>query len=184
MSARYAWSELFPARHPAAEDPYRSALNVDSDLHPPATEAEISRLEARLGMELPPSYRRFLLFSNGWGNADDCCLLGVEEIGRLRDVDPSAAESWSEPKPEDSWSVPDELYFVYGREQASGNMRGEYVSDTLLVGYWDDGVVLLNPHVKTPEGEWEAWYLAPWLAGARRFTSFWDLVAHELRSGA
>jgi hypothetical protein len=184
MSAQYAWSELFRARHPAAGDTDRSAVNADSDLHPPATEAEIGRLEARLGIQLPPSHRRFLLFSNGWGNADDCCLLGVEEIGWLRDVAPSWAESWSEPKPEDSWSVPDELYFVYGREQVAGDIRREYVSDVLLAGCWDDGVILLNPHVKTPEGEWEAWYLAPWLAGANRYRSFWDLVAHELRRGS
>ncbi|MGV9387231.1 SMI1/KNR4 family protein [Nonomuraea sp. NPDC003707] len=183
MSAQYAWSERFPERRPEAEGPDRPASNTESNLHPPAAEAEVRRLEERLGMELPASYRQFLLFANGWGNDDDCCLLRVEEIGWLRDVDPSIAESWSEPKPENSWSVPDELYFVYGREQVSGDMRGEYVSDTLLVGYWDDGVVLLNPHVKTPEGEWEAWYLAPWLAGARRYTCFWDLIADQLKVG-
>ncbi|GAA0822316.1 hypothetical protein GCM10009525_10490 [Streptosporangium amethystogenes subsp. fukuiense] len=132
-------------------------------------------------MELPPSYRRFLLFANGWGSDDDCCLLRVEEVGWLRDVDPSIAESWSAPKQENSWSVPDELYFVYGQEQDSIHYRGEYVPDTLLIGYWDDGVALLNPHVRTAEGEWEAWYLAPWLAGANRYRSFWDLAMDELR---
>ncbi|MGP3955509.1 SMI1/KNR4 family protein [Nonomuraea sp. 3N208] len=99
MSAQYAWSERFPARRPVTESSDHPALNPDGDLYPPATEAEVRRLEERLGMELPPSYRQFLLFSDGWGNADDCCLLGVQEIGWLRDVDPSVAESWSEPKP-------------------------------------------------------------------------------------
>ncbi|NRQ32484.1 SMI1/KNR4 family protein [Nonomuraea sp. NN258] len=182
MSTQYAWSERFPERPTATEELDRLALNKECVLHLPAAEAEVRRLEERLGMELPASYRQFLLFANGWGNDDDCCLLRVEEIGWLREVDPSVAESWSAPKPEDSWSVPDELYFVYGREQVAGNMRAEYVDDTLLAGYWDDGAVLLNPHVKTPEGEWEAWYLAPWLAGARRYTSFWDLIVDQLRS--
>jgi hypothetical protein len=77
--------------------------------------------------------------------------------------------------------VPDELYFVYGLEQDSIHYRGEYVPDTLLAGYWDDGVALLNPHVSTAEGEWEAWYLAPWLPGANRYRSFWDLAMDQLR---
>ncbi|MEU4830651.1 SMI1/KNR4 family protein [Streptosporangium sp. NPDC023615] len=150
------------------------------DLHPPATEAEIRELEERLGAELPPSYRQLLLLTDGWGSDDDCRLLRVEEVGRLRDADPSLAECWSEPKPENSWSVPDELYFVYGREQDSIRYRGEYVPDTLLIGYWADGAALLNPHVRTSEGEWEAWYLSPSLPGADRYRSFWDLATDEL----
>lgn len=110
MSAPYAWSERFPARPPATEGSEHQVVSV----HPPATEAEVRRLEERLDVELSPSYRQFLLFANGWGSDDDCCLLRVDEVGWLRDVDPSIAESWSEPKPENSWSVPDELYFVYG----------------------------------------------------------------------
>ncbi|WP_202638062.1 hypothetical protein [Bailinhaonella thermotolerans] len=52
--------------------------------------------------------------------------------------------------------------------------------DTLLVGSYDDeGSILLNPHVVTPEGEWEAWYIAAWMAGAARYRSFWDLVSAE-----
>ncbi|RBQ12155.1 hypothetical protein DP939_44455 [Spongiactinospora rosea] len=151
------------------------------NLHSPATEAEVRQLEERLVAKLPPSYRQFLLFTNGWGSDDDCCLLRAEEAGWLRDVDPSIAESWSAPKREDSWSVPDELYFVYGLEQDSIHYRGEYVPDTLLVGYWDDGVALLNPHVRIDKGEWEAWYLAPGLPGANRYRSFWDLAMDEPR---
>ncbi|MEU8386200.1 SMI1/KNR4 family protein [Streptosporangium sp. NPDC048865] len=180
MSARYAWSERFPTKHPVTAGSDHPAVSPLGDLYPPATEAEVRELEERLGVELPPSYRQFLLFANGWGSDDDCCLLRVEEVGRLRDVDPSRAESWSEPKPENSWSVPDEFYFVYGREQDSVHYRGEYVPDTFLIGYWGDGVALLNPHVSTAEGEWEAWYLEPSLPGANRYRSFWDLAMDEL----
>ncbi|SDM08788.1 hypothetical protein SAMN05421874_13829 [Nonomuraea maritima] len=177
MSAQYAWSERLPA---VAEGLERSAVSPLGDLHPPAAEAEVCRLEERLGLELPHSYRQFLLFADGWGSDDDCCLLRVHEVGWLRDVDPMIAEIWSGPKPEDAWSVPDELYFVYGQEQDSIHYRREYVPDTLLAGYWDDGVALLNPHVRTAEGEWEAWYLAPWKPGATRYRSFWDLAMDEL----
>ncbi|GGO00073.1 hypothetical protein GCM10011574_06340 [Microbispora bryophytorum] len=181
MSARYAWYERFPAGPPVTKGSDHPAVSPLGDLYPPATEAEVRELEAGLGVELPPSYRQFLLFANGWGSDDDCRLLRIEEVGWLRDVDPPIAESWSAPKPDNSWSVPDELYFVYGPEQDSIRYRGEYVPDTLLIGYWDDGAVLLNPHVSTAEGEWEAWYLAPWLPGAKRYRSFWDLAMDELR---
>ncbi|MGW3346607.1 SMI1/KNR4 family protein [Nonomuraea rubra] len=180
MSPQNAWSERFPARHSVTQSSAHQAVSPLGDLYPPATEAEVRELEERLDVELPPSYRQFLLVANGWGNADDCCLLRVKEVGWLRDVDPSIAECWSEPKPENSWSVPDELYFVYGLEQDSIRYRGEYVPDTLLIGYWADGVALLNPCVRTAEGEWEAWYLAPWLPGAHRYRSFWDLAMDEL----
>ncbi|MEU4579478.1 hypothetical protein [Nonomuraea sp. NPDC023979] len=47
----------------------------------------------------------------------------------------------------------------------------------------DAAAVMLvsTPHVSTTEGEWEAWYLAPWLPGANRYKSFWDLAMDELR---
>ncbi|MEV4078630.1 hypothetical protein, partial [Nonomuraea fuscirosea] len=107
-------------------------------------------------------------------------------------LDPSSWRNWTRKQSQgitpwiqakaDSWSVPDELYLVYGPDQESSHFRREYVPDTLLIGYWDDGVALLNPHVKTSEGEWEAWYLAPWLPGAKRFKSFWGLAAYELKT--
>ncbi|WP_220039884.1 SMI1/KNR4 family protein [Nonomuraea aridisoli] len=150
MSAQYAWSGHFPARHPATDSSRYSAISPLGELYPPATEAEVTQLEERVGLELPPSYRQFLLFANGWGSDDECCLLRTEEVGWLREVDPLEAEIWSGPKA-DSWSVPDELYLVYGPEQESGHFRREYVPDTLLIGYWDDGVALLNPHVRTSE---------------------------------
>ncbi|MET8862730.1 hypothetical protein ABZW11_07205 [Nonomuraea sp. NPDC004580] len=49
----------------------------------------------------------------------------------------------------------------------------------LLVGHWDDGWVLLNPRVRTAEGEWEAWFHAPWLPGAHRYRTFLDLMERE-----
>lgn len=72
---------------------------------------------------------------------------------------------WSSPD-EKLLSVPDENYFVYGEGQDMIHLRAEYVPGTLQIGEYDDGVYLLNLHIKTPDGEWEAWYLAPWLAGA------------------
>ncbi|RBQ16881.1 hypothetical protein DP939_27840 [Spongiactinospora rosea] len=173
MSTQYGWSGHFSVKGMVAREPEPPAPDLPHGLHPPADEPEVRRLEDRLGMELPPSYRQFLLFANGWGDErHGYTLLPAAKVGWLRDLEPDVAGIWSSPDD----AVPDELYFVYGPEQDSIHMRGEYVPDTLLVGYGDDGEFLLNPHIKTPDGEWEAWFLAPWLPGASRHRSFWDLA--------
>ncbi|GGO18592.1 hypothetical protein GCM10011574_43360 [Microbispora bryophytorum] len=47
----------------------------------------------RRSRELPPSYRQFLLFADGWGAADDeYCIRSVATAGWLRDLEPWLAE--------------------------------------------------------------------------------------------
>ncbi|MFI7693038.1 SMI1/KNR4 family protein [Nonomuraea sp. NPDC049655] len=58
-------------------------------LHPPAGEAEVSRLEDRLGTALPPSYRQFLLFADGWGDDESGhVVLPAARVGWFRDLAP------------------------------------------------------------------------------------------------
>jgi hypothetical protein len=40
----------------------------------------------------------------------------------------------------------------------------------------DSAILLLNPEVVTPDGEWEAWDFANWHPGAVRYRSFWDMM--------
>lgn len=153
-----------------------------------ASEGEIVRLEDRLKVPLPPSYRQFLQVSDGWP-------LVLPFLGRIwpaRQVEwlavrsPSLIEDWrlgeqlaGPPQP-----IPDELYFVYGQAQDPASMRSEYLPQALQISDLDpqDGAVyLLNPQVMTPQGEWEAWFLAPWLPGAVRCRSFWELMQGEFR---
>ncbi|WP_449060829.1 SMI1/KNR4 family protein [Planomonospora algeriensis] len=136
--------------------------------------------EQRLGVRLPPSYREFLRVTNGWDGDGLACgpLLPIEKIGWLRDLDPHLADMGSDP--DEDLRASDEDYFVYGEDQDTVHLRWEYVPDTLQIGEHDDGTYLLNPHITTPDGEWEAWYLAPWLPGAVRCRSFWDLVNSQL----
>src|SRR5512133_1332287 len=47
-------------RHPS------SSAESDSALRDGATADQIAAAELRLGMELPPSYRQFLIATNGW----------------------------------------------------------------------------------------------------------------------
>lgn len=53
----FALNEEFDRRH---------RLSVPHALQPPATAAQIAALEAHLNAKLPPLYRDFLAFSNGW----------------------------------------------------------------------------------------------------------------------
>jgi hypothetical protein len=52
--------------------------------NPSAPESAIMVSELRLGRKLPPSYREFLAFSDGWTSFfNGASLLGTAEIGRL-----------------------------------------------------------------------------------------------------
>lgn len=79
--------------------------------------------------------------------------------------------------------VPDELYFVYGAAQDATNIRPEYLSSALQISdITESTVLLLNPDVRTTEGEWEAWFFAAWAAGgAYRYRSFWELMCAMVR---
>jgi hypothetical protein len=150
---------------------------------PGATESELAGVEARLGTTLPPSYRAFLEASNGWPVVIPLLgrLWSTAQIEWLKVRHSSLIKDWitggglsGPPEP-----VPDELYFVYGEEQDSIWMRAEYLASALEISDLDPGdgaIYLLNPEVVTPEGEWEAWYLASWLPGAERFRSFWEMM--------
>lgn len=105
------WSELVlddVAPGQTLPEPASSARSV---LRPPAAEDEIAAAEDRLGVRLPPSYREFLLVSDGayadvWGPvlADwhrpgptgAFGFLPVRETGWLRDTDPAIADIWAE----------------------------------------------------------------------------------------
>ncbi|MFF3068889.1 SMI1/KNR4 family protein [Kitasatospora sp. NPDC057936] len=146
-----------------------------------ALDGEVAQLEKRLGVSLPPSYRQFLLTSNGWLNTTTGIdrLLPTQEVGWTRDLDPELVAPWVETA--GSFEVPDEDYYAYGEEQDPCLMRAEYLPHTLKISHTPNAtdVYLLNPLVVTADGEWEAWYLAHWLPGAVRYRSFWDLMNAE-----
>lgn len=158
-----------------------------------ATEDQIVQAEIRLGVSLPSSYRSFLMVTNGWREAG----FQIHKIWSVDAIDwyTKRHQAWVDTALESErmqallsgfdatvLSVPDERYFVYGSEQETINIRSEYLKTALEISEADpggDGVCLLNPQVRTPDGEWEAWFFAHWLPGARRYQSFWELMNGE-----
>ena len=147
---------------------------------PEASEAQIIETERRLGVALPQSYKRFISFTNGWyknsiGYAYQR-LLPIEEIDWFRVKEPEWLENWIEGAggmPDENPSVPDEIYFA----GAEPDLRIEYLQSALQISECGDSdLILLIPEVIFEDREWEAWYFANWLGGARRYTSFEELM--------
>lgn len=112
------WSEYSLADITAGEQATRVARETGSLLRPPAAEAAVQAVEKALGRALPPSYREFLLVSNGaygdlegvtWANGDgdrewpslqsDIAGIGflpVEYVRWLRDAQPDTAAMYAE----------------------------------------------------------------------------------------
>jgi SMI1 / KNR4 family (SUKH-1) len=154
-----------------------------------ASEDEIRALEERLGVRLPPSYRRFLSVSNGWRS------LGINEPGLnpmskvewYREHHQKVIEVWQTGERRASKKgvlpISDEKYFIYGEGQATYTMRSEYLHFVLWISDGtDEADYLLNPKVIFPDGEWEAWKFAHWYPGAVRTRSFREMMEECLRS--
>jgi hypothetical protein len=147
--------------------------------NPPATAREIALLEKRLGMALPPSYKSFLLTSNGWRRTTFAIgrLRPAKEVDWYRTENEQAVATWS-----DSGSDrPDEEYYDY-RGGSAPDYRADHIESLVQVSDYEDGLYLLNPKAVTPDGEWEAWFFANWIPGAERYPSFAHLMLAQFQS--
>jgi hypothetical protein len=145
--------------------------------YPGATEQQIAEAEDRLGAVLPPSYRSFLKASNGWRLVDDFVdgFWPIEEVEWFAARNQEWIDAYSDPS--EILPVSDEDYFVYGKDQDTAKFPNSYLQTMLEISPEGDSCIyLLNPKVITDTGEWEAWYLANWLPGARRYRSFQELM--------
>lgn len=146
-----------------------------------ASESEVRAIEQKLKTPLPASYRAFLKVSNGWRSPS----LFISELR------PAAKIAWFKDENQD-WidiyigpnadlpKIHDNDYFVYGPNQDCVNFRNEYLATALQISeVCDTSVVLLNPKITTPDGEWETWFFASWLPGATRYRSFGEWLATE-----
>jgi SMI1/KNR4 family protein SUKH-1 len=146
-----------------------------------ATNDEIKKVEDRLGIELPPSYRQFLQTSNGWRNSGKFInrIWSTNEIAWFKERNQDWIDAYTDPY-DNLPVIPDKEYFKYGHEQDPVTFRVEYLRTALEISdIGDSAIYLLNPKVVTKDGEWEAWFFANWLPGAVRYRSFKDLMEAE-----
>ncbi len=134
-----------------------------------ATSNDLDDLEKRLGVILPPSYKSFLLMSNGWRRTD----FSIDRIRPAAEVNWFRVENeqWAEIYAENGSELSDEQYYTYPENEASDH-RAAHMKSLLQISDVADAVLLLNPEAVTPDGEWEAWYFANWIPGAIRYPSF------------
>ncbi|HLS78162.1 MAG TPA: SMI1/KNR4 family protein [Nocardia sp.] len=131
----------------------------------PATPEEVAAAEARIGLPLPPSYREFLLTTNGWRMAGEFVtrMRTTTELGRLHDLEPLWEKHFGwcfDPEP----GVADENPFTRG---------------LLISAEADSGILFLDPGDVDESGEWAAYSMFSWQPGPpRRFPSFTALMQH------
>ncbi|SHH21339.1 SMI1 / KNR4 family (SUKH-1) [Chryseolinea serpens] len=143
-----------------------------------AKQQAITEKEKELMATLPPSYKDFLLTSNGFRQISlfSGGLYPVEVIDWTKKKDPEFLAIFEK---HDDIPVTEDDYFVYGENQRSVVFKTAFLKETLQISEWVDGsVILLNPMVKFGE-EWEAWLYANWFPGAHRYRSFRDLIEGE-----
>lgn len=150
--------------------------------YPGASAEQIQRAEERLGAKLPPSYREFLMVSNGWRATG----YFVDRVWSAEEVEwfKVRNKAWIDAYAEAGLPpVPDAEYFVYGEAQDGFlTLRAEYLETALEISdIGDSCIYLLNPKVATPEGEWEAWFFSNW-GGANRYRSFREMMVEEHKS--
>lgn len=138
--------------------------------YPGATEAQLGAAEARLGAQLPPSYRQFLAVTNGWRHTGTFIdrLWPAEEIAWFR----VRHQDWI-----DAYTV-----HTYGDEHEPGSLAAGLRAALEVSDVGDAAIYLLNPLVVAADGEWEAWFFANWVPGAERYPSFWALMQAEYAS--
>jgi hypothetical protein len=176
LSTPSEWSGFltkYAAASDAAEWPGNSA----------ASEEQLVATETRLKVKLPPSYRASLSVSNGWRQAsrEIPVMQAVERIRWFRREHREWVQAYADPMQGVGPRMPAEQdYFNYG-EDGAADWDVKHLTHTLCISdVGDSAVLLLNPMVIWPDGEWEAWFFANWLPGATRYHSFADWMSHEL----
>jgi hypothetical protein len=153
--------------------------------YPGAADGQVGAAEARLGAHLPPSYCEFLHVSNGWRTLSYFIdqVWSTDEVEWFHVRNQQWINAYVEPGAYGGPRLSEAEHLVYGDAQDSVRFRADYLQDCLEISaVGDSAILLLNPRVVTPEGEWEAWFFANWLPGAWRHRSFRELMRAEYQS--
>lgn len=135
---------------------------------------DFQEAEKRLGVKLPQSYKDFLMVCNpgrGWlknrQDAGDSYMLPLSEIDFLKNLEKELYEIALT----DGFDSSDEDYFKYYPRQQGGSDKGSFYDKLIVVGRnSENDLVILNPYVRTLDGELETTFLSH--GSIRRATSF------------
>lgn len=179
------WNAILLKRLDRSNLPYyssdvRQAIKAKVLGSPPASEPDLQALETRLGVQLPPSYRAFLLTSNGFLQPGMVVprLFTCQEVDWFRVIEHERFDFWL------SWRTKDRL-----RNRQIDDDTGLFLNDVesmLVISQQEESGsarYFLNSARVGADGEWEAYSYAHWRPGALRFASFWDLMQRELEYG-
>jgi hypothetical protein len=137
----------------------------------PASEQKLAEAEHRLGVRLPPSYRHFLLASDGWSTIrywySGIDLLGAGQIGWFPDLAPELLEAWAE------------LDFFAGELAVLRRCLLISSDDGGSGGHW-----LLHAASITGSGEWQAYEWWPGEGGGLEPHDDFTAMVTALRPGA
>ena len=142
---------------------------------PGASDEELAELSRRLGAPLPPSYETFLRVTNGFGRISSF----IDKVWSAAEVRPFRVDNseWIAVYADSQQSpISVDEHQRYGDDQDCAVFDARYLANAIQISEVGDGVLLLNPAVRTPDGEWEAWFFANWLPGAERYRSFLELL--------
>jgi HEAT repeat protein len=160
---------------------YAAAADVEEwPGNPGASEQQLLAAEKRLKVKLPPSYRAFLSASNGWRFASDTTpvIRAVEKIRWFRKEHKDWYEAFQ--MSAEPLCVMEKDYFDYAKQDCVV-FEIKHLAQALCISeIGDDAVVLLNPMVVWPDGEWETWFFSNSSPGATRYRSFAYWMSQEL----
>jgi hypothetical protein len=134
----------------------------------PAAPDAIAAAETRLGVRLPPSYRDFLLTTDGWRDAGVFVsqMRDTSSVGWLADIESFWAEGW------DEFYAPDD-------DEDDPEARNPFSRGLMISLEADAGVLFLDPEDVDGAGEWAAYSHFSWRAEPpTRFPSFTALMEH------
>lgn len=149
-----------------------------------ASEKKIHEAEDRLGIAFPPSYKRFISFTNGWyknsihGYAYHH-LLPIEEVDWFRDKETEWIQIYAETLEYSYEDIPilTKKISPYDMDFEDDFLFLQCLKSALQVSKSADcDVILLIPNIEFNNGEWEAWYFADWAAGIDKYPSFEELM--------
>jgi hypothetical protein len=169
------WNEA--VFHSPLADQLPSAVREQGWLgRPGATMDQLQKLENRLQVTLPPSYKSFLQFSNGWYWVSVGRLYriwSVEEVDWFSVRNQDWIDAWEEDP--NLGPISDELLNELLEEP-------KYMRNSLEVSELGDSeILLLNVKKCGEDGECDAGSLANWYPGISDYGSFWNLMQHEYK---